>query len=236
MNIKIAHFVKNCAVCCAVKPDKSYKASMTKTSTPKHPWSNIMIDLLGPYSQTVKGHKYILVAICQLTGFTVLKTLTNKTAIETTEKLNEIFNQFGLPLGISSDNGKEFKNETMETYLKKLKISQNFSTPYRPRTQGQVERANQEILKMQKLLKSSELDWDDDIQLIAFLINNTFNRNIGLSPFEAFHGWAPIVPSLATFPQSKNNDLRNMNFDLAHSYYYILHSRNDSVLWNVFVN
>ena len=68
---------------------------------------------------------------------------------------------------------------------------------------------------MQKLLKSSELDWDDDIQLIAFLINNTFNRNIGLSPFEAFHGWAPIVPSLATFPQSKNNDLRNMNFDLA---------------------
>ena len=143
-----------------------------------------------------------MVVICQLTGFTVLKSLKNKTAIETTEKLNEIFNQYGLPLGISSDNGKEFKNETMETYLMKLKISHKFSTPYRPRTNGQVERVNQEILKMQKLLKSSDMDWDEDVQLIAFLINNSFNRNIGLSPFEAFHGWAPIVPSLGTFPQS----------------------------------
>ena len=174
-----------------------------------------MIDLLGPYSQTIKGHKYILVVICQLTGFTVLKCLKNKTALETTEKLNEIFNQYGLPLGISSDNGKEFKNDTMETYFMKLKISHKFSTPYRPRTNGQVERANQEILKMQKLLKSSDIDWDDDIQLIAFLINNSFNRNIGLSPFEAFHGWAPILPSLGTFPQSKNSDLRNIDFNLA---------------------
>ena len=215
MQTKISEFVKNCPTCCAVKPDKSFKASMSKTSTPKHPWSDIMIDLLGPYSQTMKGYKYIMVVICQLTGFTVLKCLKNKTAIETTEKLNEIFNQYGLPLGISSDNGREFKNDTMETYLMKLKISHKFSTPYRPRTNGQVERANQEILKMQKLLKSSDMDWDEDVQLIAFLINNSFNRNIGLSPFEAFHGWAPIVPSLGTFPQSKNSDLRNIDFNLA---------------------
>merc|ERR1711954_76265 len=56
---------------------------------------------------------------------------------------------------------------------------------------------------------------DEDIQLIAFLINNSYNRNIGLSPFQAFHGWSPIVPSLATFPKSKNNDLRNIDFNLA---------------------
>ena len=215
MQQKINDFVKNCATCCAIKPDKSYHASMTKTSTPKHPWSNLMVDLLGPYSTTENGNKYIMVIICQLTGFTVLKVLKNKTASEVAKKFNEVFNTFGLPLGIASDNGREFKNEILETFLGKLKISHNFSTPYRPRTQGQVERTNQEILKMQKLLKCSEDDWDDDIPLIAFLINNSYNRSIGLSPFEAFHGWAPIVPSMGTFPQSKNTDLRNIDFNLA---------------------
>ena len=212
---KIRSYVKNCQICCAIKPDRSYKASMTKTSTPKHPWSNIMIDLLGPYSQTEKGNKYIMVTICLLTGYTVLKVIPNKSASEVVKKFNEMFSQYGLPLGCSSDNGKEFKNETLGTFLEKLKISHNFSTPYRPRTQGQVERTNQEILKMQKLLQCSDNDWDDDVQLIAFLVNNTFNRHIGLSPFEAFHGWAPIVPSIGTFPQSKNTDLRNIDFDLA---------------------
>ena len=215
MQDKINQVVKRCAVCVSVKPDKSYHASMTKTSTPKHPWSNLMVDLLGPYSQTINGNKYIMVVLCQLTGYTVLKVIKNKTAGEVAEKFNQIFNQFGLPLGVSSDNGREFKNETLEIFFKKLNISQNFSTPYRPRTQGQVERINQEILKMQKLLKCSDDDWDEDIQLIAFLINNSYNRNIGLSPFQAFHGWSPIVPSLATFPKSKNNDLRNIDFNLA---------------------
>ena len=215
MNDKISKFVKNCATCCSIKPDKSYHASMTKTSTPKHPWSTIMVDLLGPYPQTLNGSKYIMVTICQLTGYTVLKTLSNKTAAEVAKKFNEIFNQYGLPLGCASDNGKEFKNDLLKTYFEKLMISQNFSTPYRPRTQGQVERVNQEILKIQKILKSSDEDWDEDIQLIAFIINNTFNRNIGLSPFEAFHGWAPIVPSLATYPRLPKNDLRQIDFELA---------------------
>ena len=215
MNDKIAKYVEKCPTCCSIKPDRSYQASMTKTSTPKHPWSTIMVDLLGPYPQTLKGSKYIMVAICQLTGYTVLKAIPNKTAPVVAEKFNEIFNQYGLPLGCASDNGKEFKNDTLKTYFDKLMISQNFSTPYRSRTQGQVERVNQEILKMQKILKSSDEDWDEDIQLIAFVINNTFNRTIGLSPFEAFHGWAPIVPSLATFPRIANDDLRQIDFELA---------------------
>ena len=56
---------------------------------------------------------------------------------------------------------------------------------------------------------------DVDIQLIAFVINNTFNRTIRISPFEAFHGWAPIVPSLAAFPRIANDDLRQIDFEHA---------------------
>ena len=106
---KISQYVKSCEICCSLKPDKSFDASMTKTSTPKHPWCNIMIDLLGPYPQTERGSKYIMVTICQLTGFTVLKVLQNKGASEIVDKFDEIFGQYGLPLSVSSDNGREFK-------------------------------------------------------------------------------------------------------------------------------
>ena len=109
MSEKIAQYVKSCEICCSLKPDKSFDASMTKTSTPKHPWCNIMIDLLGPYPQTERGSKYIMVTICQLTGFTVLKVLKNKSASEIVNNFDEIFAKYGLPLSCSSDNGKNLK-------------------------------------------------------------------------------------------------------------------------------
>ena len=34
-----------------------------------------MVDLLGPYSTTEKGNKYLMVVICQLTGYTILSTV-----------------------------------------------------------------------------------------------------------------------------------------------------------------
>ena len=208
--------VKKCEICVSVKPDKSFNPSLTKTSTGKHPWSDLMVDLLGPYSQTETGSKYIFVIGCQLTGFCLLKSMPDKSADSVIKCFEEIFNTYGLPLSVSSDNGSEFKNNQIKTYFEKLKIAQNFSSPYRPRTQGLIERKNQEILKMQKLLKSSEIDWDRDLNLIQFLINNSFNRNIGMSSFTAFHGWAPMVPSMGTFPKiNDHSDLRHVDFDLA---------------------
>ena len=213
---KCVSHVKKCQICVSLKPDKSFKPSMTKTSTGKHPWSDLMVDLLGPYSQTETGSKYIFVIACQLTGFSLLKPMPDKSAESVTKCFSEIFNTYGLPLSVSSDNGREFKNDRISVFFEKLKITQNFSSPYRPRTQGLVERKNQEILKYQKILKSSEADWDKDLPLIQFCINNSFNRNMKMSSFNAFHGWVPIVPQMATFPVNKDyTDLRQIDFDLA---------------------
>ena len=69
-----------------------------------------MTDLLGPFSTSESGNKYIIVIICILTGFSVIRPLYNKSADEVLKIFDSVFALYGLPLSISSDNGKEFKN------------------------------------------------------------------------------------------------------------------------------
>ena len=63
------------------------------------------------------------------------------------------------------------------------------STPYRPQSNGIVERLNQKIKSLLKLHGAEDLTWEDGLGEIQLAINLEFNRSIGTSPYQAFHGW-----------------------------------------------
>ena len=46
---------------------------------------------------------------------------------------------------IKSDNGSEFKNQTLDIFLTSKGISHNFSSPYTPQQNGVVERRNRSL-------------------------------------------------------------------------------------------
>ena len=186
---KVSEYVKDCVKCVAAKPDRSYRLSTSATSTPNNPFQSLEIDLCGPFPESSAGNKYILSVIDTLTRFCILKALPNKEASSVIKKLDDIFLERGLPLSIKSDNGLEFKNQKLEKYLNDLKIAHKFSSPYRPRSNGLVERQNQKIGHFLKLFESKNETWDEDLKLIALAINHTFHKNLNSTPFEMFHGW-----------------------------------------------
>jgi hypothetical protein len=63
-----------------------------------------------------------------------------------------------------------------------------FSTPYKPSTNGRVERKNLDLGMLLKISQSNKKTWDKDIPLIQFEINARIDNIIGMSPFEAFDG------------------------------------------------
>ena len=51
----------------------------------------------------------------------------------------------GFPYEIGSDNGKEFRNELIENYLKSKNIKYIHGMPYNPHSQGVVERFHKQL-------------------------------------------------------------------------------------------
>jgi transposase InsO family protein len=70
---------------------------------------------------------------------------------------------------ISSDNGKEFNNEMVKILCDKLKINKKFSSPYRPQTNGLVERTNQTLIAIiSKYVTQYGCEWDVSLETIRF--------------------------------------------------------------------
>ena len=169
---KVSKFLKSCERCQAVWAKRKPRNNPVKTTTANHPWNWAQIDLIGPLPTTLNGNKYILTYVDEFTSWVELRCLEDKTAESVLMALNKIFTVRGPPLNIQSDNGAEFINNLVQAFLKDLGIYHNKICPYKPTTNGLVERMNRKVKQQMQLLPVSDLTWDEDIPTIQLTLNN----------------------------------------------------------------
>ena len=88
-----------------------------------------------------------------------------------------------------ADNGKEFANQDLRESLRLQGVHLQHSTPYRPQSNGIVERLNQKIKSLLKLHEATDVTWEDELDGIQLAINLEYNRSLGTSPYHAIFGW-----------------------------------------------
>lgn len=75
---------------------------------------------------------------------------------------------------------------------KLLGITKNFLTAHRLQTDGQTERANQEIeIFLQAFVNTRQTDWAEWLACAEFALNNKINSSTGYSPFFLNYGCHP---------------------------------------------
>ena len=80
----------------------------------------------------------------------------------------------GFPSIVQSDNGKEFKNQVLQNYLKSVNVISKFGRPRHPQSQGQVERANQTLVRrLSKCLDGLSKEW---ISVLSKIYSSYFCR------------------------------------------------------------
>ena len=206
MFVKVRDYIKDCEICASFKKQNKPKIVPTPTSVGIHPFAYVQADLQGPLSKTLQGNQYILVVICLLTRWTEIRAIPDKSAKSVAHAMMEIFLCRGPPLSVQTDNGKEFKNQELEELLKANGIRLQHGCPYRPQSQGVVERANQKISKAFKVLQSENITWDEDLSSIQLSINLEHHVALGMSPWQAIHGWVLLRPCFipTTFDYEKS--------------------------------
>ena len=97
------------------------------------PMERIAIDVLGPLPKTDAGNQYILVAQDYFTKWPKAFALTDQQAFTVADVLvNQFFTWFGIPMELHSDQGRNFKSETLQEVCRLLGISKTRTTPYHP--------------------------------------------------------------------------------------------------------
>lgn len=130
----------------------------------------IGLDFVGPLSRTPQLNQYIIVATNYMTRWLVACAIEKADAQTVAEFLyNDIICCHGCPDLILSDCGTYFRNDMIWLLLEKLKIKQNFLTPYHPWTNGLVECFNKMLCKSLEKLVQNVVDWNLIIPSILFV-------------------------------------------------------------------
>lgn len=187
----VVEFCRTCHVCQMVaKPNQSIsKAPLSPIPAFDEPFSNVMIDCVGPLPKTKKGHQYLLTIMCASTRFPEAIPLRNIKAKTIIDSLIKFFTLVGLPKSIQSDQGSNFMSGTFQQIPHELGIKQYKSTAYHPETQGALERFHQTLKNMMRTYcLETEKDWDDGIHLLLFAARESVQESLGFSPFELVFG------------------------------------------------
>ena len=84
--------------------------------------------------------------------------------------MENLFILEGFPSIVQSDNGKEFRNNVLQDFLRTNKVISKFGRARHPQSQGQVERANQTLVhRMSKCLNGHSVRWIDILGNFKFI-------------------------------------------------------------------
>lgn len=127
----------------------------------------IHIDIIGPFTESVRGNRYIVNMIDKITKWLGCYAIPNQGAEQVAMSLVErVIVRMGCPFQIHSDQGRNFMSDLSTNFLqncKMLEISKTRTTPYRPCANGQIERYNRTIFQHVRFQRH----WYRHLELIA---------------------------------------------------------------------
>lgn len=192
----VARYVKSCTKCNKNKKAHRKARHSLQSFHAGYPMERVHMDILGPLQTSKKGNKYLLVMVDQFTKWIEIEALPEQTAENVAKAaVDRFFSVLGCPLIIHTDQGRNFDGMLFKSLCELLQISKSRTTPYRPCSNGQVERYNRTILQIIRCYLDKGLDtWDDYIQQIAAAIRSTVNRHTGFTPNRLMLGREINVP------------------------------------------
>ena len=192
----VEHYIKLCHVCNVHKGVPNIPAPLERYPTELYPFQVVSMDFLGPMPTTINGNKFLLVFIDYLTRWVEIVPCANRLASTVAEAIkSRIIVNHSTPEVLLSDNAPEFTGEIMTRLCESFEIKKVQITPYKPSSNGAVERANQKIKQvLRTLITPDDLEWDRTIQEVQLVLNNSVNVSTGETPHFLLYGYEKRLP------------------------------------------
>ena len=94
----------------------------------------------------------------------------------------------------------------MKEVAKALNINMRYSTAYHPQTNGQTERANQEVeIYLRHYVQHHQGNWAEKLTNAQISLNNRINNSTKQSAFRTTLGYNPIFDIIGNLNNNYNN-------------------------------
>jgi hypothetical protein len=93
-------------------------------------FERIAMDIAGPFAQSDRGNRYLLIAMDYFTKWPEVYPIPNQEASTVADALvTNIFCRFGVPRELHSDQGRNFESRLMQEVLQRLGVGKTRTTP-----------------------------------------------------------------------------------------------------------
>uniref|UniRef100_A0A158P4I7 RNA-directed DNA polymerase n=1 Tax=Tetranychus urticae TaxID=32264 RepID=A0A158P4I7_TETUR len=213
----------SCTICQISKPTNVIYVDPSTKPIPNEIFERLELDVQGPIViNQVK--KYIIVLVDILSRYVFAKLTTNQTASTVISLLTSLFQTFGFPKVIQTDQGTNFTSEAVHQFLKENGIKHEKSNPYHPQSQGIVERCNRTIAERLRsyVLQNGTKNLKNALEASVFAINTSIHKITRFTPYFLVFGRHPRKPidNLLEFPDSFSfdvNQARKLAYARLHS-------------------
>ena len=192
MESHIMKWARSCIPCQRSKVGRHTKAPLQHFDDVTERFQHVHIDIVGPLPPS-QSYRYCLTMSDRFTRWPEIAPMTDMTAETVAKTFYETWiSRFGCPRQITTDQGRQFEASTMNALAKILGIQRSRTTPYRPQSNGLIERWHR-TMKAAIMCHEAE-SWLDVLPTVLLGLRTAIKEDIGHSPAELTYGTQLKVP------------------------------------------
>ena len=184
-----------CLLCCQ---HATHKVKYESLPILDKPLDGICLDWVGPLERSKRGFKWILTCIDLHSSFLLAVPMKSKSTDDVIYAYVEnILPEIGPSIFILTDNGTEFKNDTMGNVLNRLNTEHRFTTVYFPRGNSRLENSHASLKRsISKYIDILDVEWDKCLNLATYAFNISPSSDNCSSPYYIVYVKEPINAEL----------------------------------------
>jgi hypothetical protein len=186
----VERWCRQCDACAASRGPRTRSRGLMHQYNVGAPFERIAIDIAGPFPESDRGNRYLLVAMDYFTKWPEVYAIPNQEASTVADALvSNFFCRFGVPMELHSDQGRNFESRLLREVLERLGVRKTRTTPLHPQSDGMVERYVKTVTEhLRKVVSSHQRDWDERIHLFLMAYRASTHETTGVTPANLVFG------------------------------------------------
>jgi hypothetical protein len=176
---------QTCPVCQQSKSGNVRRRFPLQQRLPGFPLERVAMDVIGPIRPPTKnGNSYILVIEDYFSKYVEAHPLQDHTAQTVADVfVTQWVARYGSCLELHTDQAAEFQSRLFQHILELLGVKKTRTTPYRPQSDGAVERTNRTLKDMLTAYVQEDYEnWDEYLPYVMLAYRSAVHDSTGCTP------------------------------------------------------